>query len=260
MLITHGKTYLQIAFLLFAVVCESAYKAPEFHGEFHLKFFGKLSDKYSQTIFSSEGKSQMGTLAKCSKFCVNDQRCIGIELCHIREDWFQCRVCCEWKKIGSNYYDDQPHCKYLEMEDKAEENVAASAVLSSIYDSRRKTAFAVDGVTECERFTCPHSLAEFSPWLRVDLTNKTSVSKVLVYNRRDCCGERFHDVSVNVNEPESVRNFSCGFFPGPAVNGDRILFLCENGAVGESVTIMMNYRNGKKSYLHVCEVEVFGKR
>ncbi|XP_062616011.1 fucolectin-6-like [Saccostrea cucullata] len=102
-------------------------------------------------------------------------------------------------------------------------------------------------------------MAEFSPWLRIDLANTTSVSKVLVYNRRDCCGGRFHDVSVNVNEPQSVQKFSCGFFPGPASNGDRILFLCENGAVGESVTIIMNDRNGQKSILHVCEVEVFGK-
>ncbi|XP_061195228.1 uncharacterized protein LOC133203466 [Saccostrea echinata] len=246
------KLYLQIACFLIPVP-ESVSQQNTYHGEFHFKVFGKLSKNESQTVFSAEGTTFARTLEKCSQFCVGDQRCIGIELCQIRNDLFQCRVCCEWKKIYSNYYDDQPNCKYLEIV------MALAAHLSTVF-GKRNASFAVDGVTKCSVNELPHTMAGTNPWIRIDLAYTTIVTKVIVYNRIDCCGERLHDVSVNVNEPESARNFPCGFYPGPAINGDRILFLCENGAKGESVTIIINSKNGQESVLHVCEVEVFGKR
>ena len=47
-------------------------------------------------------------------FCSDDQRCIGIELCKMKDELFNCRVCCEWKKLG-NRAEAQPGCKYMEM-------------------------------------------------------------------------------------------------------------------------------------------------
>jgi hypothetical protein len=85
-----------------------------YHREFHLIFNGKLPDDYYQTIFSADGTSYGKTLSKCTNYCVNDQRCVGLELCQIKPDLFRCRVCCEWKKLG-NHKDPQPGCKYLEM-------------------------------------------------------------------------------------------------------------------------------------------------
>lgn len=87
----------------------------DYHGKFSLKFFGKLSSNGFQTIFTAEGKTLGQAAQKCSRFCSGDQRCVGIELCEISVDLFQCRVCCEWKKLGYGYIDEQPGCKYLEM-------------------------------------------------------------------------------------------------------------------------------------------------
>jgi hypothetical protein len=85
-----------------------------YRAEFGFKFFGKLSDNSYQTIFSAVGETFGESLTLCTKFCIHDQRCIGIETCQIRKDQFQCRVCCGWKKMGNNA-EERPGCKYLEM-------------------------------------------------------------------------------------------------------------------------------------------------
>lgn len=106
--------YLKFAYLI-SVFLKVVSAQCEYHGGFSLKFFGKLSTNGFQTLFTAEGKTLGQALQKCSKFCTSDQRCVGIELCELNLDLFQCRVCCEWKKLGYGYIDEQPGCKYLEM-------------------------------------------------------------------------------------------------------------------------------------------------
>jgi hypothetical protein len=68
-------------------------------------------------------------------------------------------------------------------------------------------------------------------------------------------GERLHDVQVTIIG--QGRNYPCGFFPGPAVTGDRIVILCMNGAIGSSVKIQIVSKEGQMDTLTFCEVEVF---
>ncbi|XP_062606401.1 pentraxin fusion protein-like [Saccostrea cucullata] len=233
---------------------------PRYHGEFNLRFYGKLPSKDYQTIFSAENQTFGRTINQCSQFCISDQRCIGIEICQIRQDLFQCRVCCEWKKMGTNNIDEHPGCKYLEMENRGSENLAMNATMSTAYNINHLASNAVDGITTCIIESSParvaHTDLEIRPWLKIILKNSVNVKEVLIYNRQDCCGEKFHNVEVNVTE--NGQKTPCGFYPGPGESKDRILFLCENGARGDGVIISI-VRNEQPVYLGVCEVEVFGQ-
>jgi hypothetical protein len=104
---------LKLACSLFAIQiekCEPAY----YQAQFHFKFFGMLSKNSHQTIFSGTAATFGESLKLCTNFCIADQRCIGIETCQVKEDQFQCRVCCDWKITGKGA-EEKPGCKYLEM-------------------------------------------------------------------------------------------------------------------------------------------------
>jgi hypothetical protein len=83
--------------------------------KFGLVSYSNLTDN-SGILFSAEGSSFARTLNKCSKFCSEDRRCIGIELCTFSDTQHRCRVCCQWKRIGwtPNLMVDSQHCKYME--------------------------------------------------------------------------------------------------------------------------------------------------
>ncbi|XP_048741965.2 uncharacterized protein LOC125655640 [Ostrea edulis] len=168
---------LKLACNLFAIPiagCQQAY----YHAEFRLRFFGKLSNNNYQTIFSAVGATFGESMNSCSKFCSKDQRCVGIETCQIRSDLFQCRVCCEWKKMGNNV-DEQPGCKYLEMNNGNGENLASTANLSTVHVHHGKplaASHAVDGLVLCPNTSqMAHTIYERNPWLAIDLKKKTAM-------------------------------------------------------------------------------------
>ncbi|XP_048741964.2 uncharacterized protein LOC125655639 [Ostrea edulis] len=243
------------AFLI--VGCQQVY----YHAEFRLKAFGKLSNNNYRTIFSAVGATFAESINSCSKFCSEDQRCIGIETCQIREDLFQCRVCCEWKKMGNNV-DKQPGCKYLEMGNESGENLASTANLSTVYlhhgQQQLVAAHAVDGFVLCPgNLKLAHSAKERNPLLSIVLKRKDSnVKRVVLYNRQNCCGHQLHDVHVNIID--NGTNYPCGFYPGPAITGHHIVFLCRNGSVGNSIKIQISSKDGQTDWFSVCEVEVYG--
>ncbi|XP_062606400.1 pentraxin fusion protein-like [Saccostrea cucullata] len=135
-----------------------------------------------------------------------------------------------------------------------------NATLSTVFDINHLASYAVDRLTTCIITSAPariaHTLLEMRPWLKIGLKNSVNVQKVLIYNRQDCCGERFRNVEVNVTE--NGQNTPCGFYPGPAESKDRILFLCENDTRGDGIIISI-VRNEQPVFLGVCEVEVFGQ-
>ncbi|XP_062603286.1 uncharacterized protein LOC134265058 [Saccostrea cucullata] len=220
-----------------------------YYKEFRLQFYGNLSESNYQTIFSAEGMYYGNTLSMCTDFCTEDLRCIGIEICQVRENWFQCRVCCAWLKTGKNYTSEQPGCKYFETEYESRQKlVATTASSSSVFDdsAKFKASNAIDGSARCEvgdNINLTHTNLQINPWLKVSLINTSIVERVLIYNRQDCCGERLHDVRVDITE--NGHNVSCGFYPGPAVTGDRILFLCEKDTRGNGVTISILSKDGQ---------------
>lgn len=67
--------------------------------QFILKSLGSLTSAYN-VLFSGDGGSFPAALRECTEFCWGDKRCIGMEVCRIREDLYRCRACCEWMKLG----------------------------------------------------------------------------------------------------------------------------------------------------------------
>jgi hypothetical protein len=60
-----------------------------------------------------------------------------------------------------------------------------------------------------------------------------------------------------VNITGNGMNYPCGFYPGPGVEGDRIEFLCKDGAIGDTVTITLQSKD-ERNIINLCEVEVYG--
>lgn len=83
--------------------------------QFRLKSFGFLASAY-KVLFSGDGGSFNAALRECTGFCWGDRRCIGMEVCRIREDLCRCRACCKWMKLGANsdreVNNDMAACKY----------------------------------------------------------------------------------------------------------------------------------------------------
>ena len=95
--------------------------------------------------------------------------------------------------------------------------------------------------------TCSHTNGdgENTPWWKVELGGNYGVSKVLVLNRGDCCGERLNGFTVKVGDTECATNVQI-------TQGQALEVPCVG--TGSSVTISLP-RHG---ILTLCEVKVFG--
>lgn len=254
-----SKKLLFLLYILFVTLLSKAEVNKQcYQRQFRLKSFGSLTSAY-KVLFSGVGGNFPAALRECTEFCRGDRRCIGMEVCRIREDLYRCRACCEWMKLGANaeLTNDMVACKYYEMEEDAV-NIAVSkpATLNSTIDSIRKASNAVDNVVDCRNtFLLAHSRFEYQPWLKIDLQAMYDVKKIIIHNRYDCCGTRLHDVQVNIinNENEA----SCGFYKGPAQVRDVIVVYCASGTVGRYVLMKILSQPGVTDIINVCEVQVF---
>ncbi|XP_061186213.1 uncharacterized protein LOC133194228 [Saccostrea echinata] len=231
-----------------------------YHRQFCLKAYGSLTDNF-KVLFSAEATTYSSVLNKCANFCRGDRRCIGMELCTIREDLYRCRVCCEWLRLTekTSLFKDSKECKYMEMNEERTSNVAVNkpATIISVFKPDYQFASnAVDNVTVCPNgLSNAHTRFEFNPWVEIDLQNTFDVLKVLIFNRQDQSGNRLHDLSINI--VENGTEHLCGFFEGPGVTGGRLLLFCTSGSRGRYVKLMIQSRPGEKDFLHVCEIQVF---
>ena len=112
---------------------------------------------------------------------------------------------------------------------------------------------------------------DLAPWLALDYGVRVSVEKVVLFNRRDCYGDRTRNVEVRLTEekPNSSRRMFTGGhligkFVGPATNGQRIEIKSGPGwkeKFGRFVTVQMDKakETGDASYLNLEEVTAFGK-
>ena len=90
------------------------------------------------------------------------------------------------------------------------------------------------------------------------------VQKVVITNRRSCCGDRLKSVEVRVGYDEATKsnqnltssaNIICGTFPGPGTNGQRVVVDCTPAGIeGQFVTI----QTLDTTIMNIAEVEVFG--
>ena len=117
------------------------------------------------------------------------------------------------------------------------------------------------GVTGGYSSTC-HSNADAAPWLALDLGDKASVERVVIYNRDDSHAERFKNAKVWVADqlPDSgSQMFSggqlLGSFEGPAKTSEVVTLTSSSGLGGRFVIVQQD----GYGYLNLMEVTVWGK-
>jgi hypothetical protein len=87
----------------------------------------------------------------------------------------------------------------------------------------------INGETESHNSNMCHTQTENAPWLALDFGTSVDVKSVTVYNRKDCCGDRFSNAEVRVTDvlPTDGSNMFTGgqllgTFKGPGTNGQVI--------------------------------------
>uniref|UniRef100_H2ZWZ1 Fucolectin tachylectin-4 pentraxin-1 domain-containing protein n=1 Tax=Latimeria chalumnae TaxID=7897 RepID=H2ZWZ1_LATCH len=104
--------------------------------------------------------------------------------------------------------------------------------------------------------SCTHTKQELNPWWRVDLLKPHKVSTITIVNRKDCCATRLQGAEVRIGNSLANNgndNPVCGTVTSLSA-GSTQSFCC-NGMEGRYVSIQIP---GRREYLTLCEVEVFG--
>ncbi|XP_040204337.1 uncharacterized protein LOC120936213 [Rana temporaria] len=132
------------------------------------------------------------------------------------------------------------------------------AAQSSSYSAINEAIKSIDGNTDSNFYkSCSCTQPDLSPWWRVDLRAPYRISSVVITNRGDCCGERLNGANIligNSVENNGNNNPRCAEITN-IPNGATQTFQC-NGMVGQYVNIVLL---GKREYLQLCEVQVFGE-
>ncbi|CAH2245454.1 Hypothetical predicted protein [Pelobates cultripes] len=133
------------------------------------------------------------------------------------------------------------------------------ATQSSVYSYLNVAINAIDGNQDPNFYhgSCSCTNADVSPWWRVDLLSEYKISKIVITNRGDCCGERLDGAMILIGdslENNGNNNPSCAvvtYLPNAATQS----FQC-NGMTGRYVNIVLP---GKQTYLQLCEVQMISK-
>lgn len=134
-----------------------------------------------------------------------------------------------------------------------------SSTMNSGYAKR-----AVDGNTDPNFAgnSCTQTNVETNPWWVVDLEKTASISKVQLFNRADCCGDKIRNLEVRVGavEPTGTEfsgNPACGtthWADAPEQGGSSISIDCDE-AIGRYVVVDLP---GDNKQLTLCEVRISG--
>jgi hypothetical protein len=101
--------------------------------------------------------------------------------------------------------------------------------------------------------TCTHTQGERNPWWKIDLGARHSVSKVKVWNRRDCCGARLNTLKVQISDNNADWS-DIGSLSEQATEGGIYTILTR----GEGRYVRLTLAKPDAEYLTLCEVEVYG--
>ncbi|XP_049324928.1 uncharacterized protein LOC103037467 [Astyanax mexicanus] len=117
---------------------------------------------------------------------------------------------------------------------------------------------AIDGNRDGNYFSgsCTHTKYDLSPWWKLDLQKTHKVSSITITNRQDAVPERLNGAEIRIGDNPAhngIQNPKCGVISSIGKN-PSVTFQC-NGMKGRYVTIVIP---GRKEYLTLCEVEVFG--
>ncbi len=119
---------------------------------------------------------------------------------------------------------------------------------SSTYDSGYAAANCVDGV-KSGGSPC-HTQNEKNPWWQVDLQGNYAVSRIVVSNREDCCGERERTITALLST--DGQNWSRIY----SHNGTEFKTLQIDG--GGRTARYVRLQLASTDYMNVNEVEVYG--
>ena len=93
-------------------------------------------------------------------------------------------------------------------------------------------------------------------WARVELSTITNISTVVVYNRRDCCGERLRGWSVYVGNTANssiTSNHNCGNGGASSPRTADVITVVCGGVSAKYVWVYAT----TDDYLHLAEIEVY---
>ncbi|XP_063444534.1 fucolectin-7-like [Mytilus trossulus] len=99
---------------------------------------------------------------------------------------------------------------------------------------------------------------ESYPYFWVDLNNSCLIKLIKIYNRKECCGDRLRNVEVTIGH--SLSNMKlCGFYKGPAADGEIVNIYCKVPMVARYVKVMLKENKIEETVINFAEVEVFAK-
>ena len=103
-----------------------------------------------------------------------------------------------------------------------------------------------------------------APWIALQFSKPVFVQKVVLYNRKDCCGDRARNVQVRVSSalPTNANTMTTdgqllGSFPGPGTEGQIIDVSSKDTLMGEFVIVQMDLALSP-GILNLLEVEAYG--
>ncbi|VDI83223.1 Hypothetical predicted protein [Mytilus galloprovincialis] len=107
---------------------------------------------------------------------------------------------------------------------------------------------AVDGNMD----TFMHTHSDNYPHWEVDLGKNYQIKRVEIYTRRNCCGERTHDLDISVG-PSQNKMALCYHYVGPAKTAAHLIFDCQRTINGRYVNLTIK---GKEMF-NIAEVKVY---
>ena len=138
--------------------------------------------------------------------------------------------------------------------------VAKSADASSVYGGY-EPAKAIDNDLE-NTFHSLYPPFETDPWLQIELEYVAAINKVIIYNRRHCCGDRTKNVAVRVGLTKFTKgmeldnNEICATYEGPGSDGEEIIINCSSTMIGQYVSVHLMLDT--PGILNLSEIMIYG--
>ena len=119
-----------------------------------------------------------------------------------------------------------------------------------------------DTNTEWGSGSCSHTADVDGPsWFQVDLGAISTISRVAIYHRTDCCQDRLESARILVSDsPDFSNGVRCGGLSDSSA--DPEVSSCGGAAQGRYVTISLEHGGGNansRALMTICEIEVWGR-
>ena len=111
-------------------------------------------------------------------------------------------------------------------------------------------------------FHSDNTIDKTNPWLQIELEYVAAINKVIIYNRRHCCGDRTKNVALRVGLTKFTKgmelnnNEICATYEGPGSDGEEIIMNCSSAMIGQYVSIHL--RLDTPGSLNINEIMIYG--